>query len=81
MYEAADYFWEGKRPGLAYLHRYQLLDSIRGGVQAPWDEIVAEYSLKDLTCGNTGVHMGGWFRNALCFRPQGSESVYSKTGC
>ena len=36
-----------------------------GGGQELWDELAAEYDLKCLMCGNTGVQMGGWFRKEV----------------
>ena len=36
-----------------------------GGGQALWDELSADFGLKCLTCGNTGVQMGGWFRKEI----------------
>jgi TRAP-type mannitol/chloroaromatic compound transport system substrate-binding protein len=36
-----------------------------GGGQALWDELYAEFNLKPFLCGNTGVQMGGWFRNEI----------------
>ena len=36
-----------------------------GGGQELWDEIAGEFGLKCLTCGNTGVQMGGWFRKEI----------------
>ena len=36
-----------------------------GGGQELWDELSGEFGLKCLTCGNTGVQMGGWFRKEI----------------
>ena len=36
-----------------------------GGGQELWDELGADYGLKGLMCGNTGVQMGGWFRKEM----------------
>ncbi len=73
MYHAADYYWKGKHPGWAYFTAvpfgmtYTEINSwIQfGGGQALWDEVAAEFGLKCLPCGNTGVQMGGWFRKEM----------------
>ncbi len=73
MYHAADYYWKGKHPGWAYYTAvpfgfvYSEINSwVKwGGGQELWDELAAEYNLKCLTCGNTGVQMGGWFRKEI----------------
>ncbi len=73
MYHAADYYWKGKHPGWAYftavpfgLTYTEINAWIRfGGGQELWDELAAEFGLKCLMCGNTGVQMGGWFRKEV----------------
>ncbi len=73
MYHAADYYWKGKHPGWAYFTgvpfgmTYTEVNAwIQfGGGQQLWDELAAEYGLKCLPCGNTGVQMGGWFRKEM----------------
>ncbi len=73
MYHAADYYWKGKHPGWAYFTAvpfgmtYTEINSwIQfGGGQALWDELAADFGLKCLPCGNTGVQMGGWFRKEM----------------
>jgi len=73
MYHAADYYWKGKHPGWAYFtavpfgFTYTEINAwIRfGGGQELWDELAAEYGLKNMMCGNTGVQMGGWFRKEM----------------
>ena len=73
MYHAAEYYWKGKHPGFAYftsvpfgLTYTEMNAWIRfGGGQELWDELSAEYGLKGLMCGNTGVQMGGWFRKEM----------------
>ncbi|EPJ47154.1 MAG: bacterial extracellular solute-binding protein, family 7 [Osedax symbiont Rs2] len=73
MYHAAEYYWKGKHPGFAYftsvpfgLTYTEMNAWIRfGGGQQLWDELSAEYGLKGLMCGNTGVQMGGWFRKEI----------------
>ena len=73
MYHAADYYWKGKHPGWAYftavpfgLTYTEINAWIRfGGGQTLWDELAADFGLKNLMCGNTGVQMGGWFRKEM----------------
>ncbi|PID50651.1 MAG: ABC transporter substrate-binding protein [Proteobacteria bacterium] len=73
MYHGAEYYWKGKHPSFAYfttvpfgLTCNELNAWIRfGGGQALWDKLAAEYGVKGLMCGNTGVQMGGWFRKEV----------------
>ena len=73
MYHAADYYWKGKHPGWAYFTAvpfgfvYSEINSWInwGGGQELWDELAGEFGLKCLSCGNTGVQMGGWFRKEI----------------
>ncbi len=73
MYHAAEYYWKGKHPGFAYftavpfgLTYTEMNAWIRfGGGQELWDKLSAEFGLKGLMCGNTGVQMGGWFRKEI----------------
>jgi len=73
IYHAADYYWKGKHPGWAYftavpfgLTYTEINAWIRfGGGQELWDELAADFDLKCLMCGNTGVQMGGWFRKEI----------------
>ena len=73
MYHGAEYYWKGKHPGWAYftsvpfgLTATEMNAWIRfGGGQELWGELGAEYGLKGLMCGNTGVQMGGWFRKEI----------------
>jgi TRAP-type mannitol/chloroaromatic compound transport system substrate-binding protein len=73
MYHAAEYYWKGKHPGFAYftsvpfgLTYTEMNAWVRfGGGQELWDTLSAEFGLKGLMCGNTGVQMGGWFRKEI----------------
>ena len=73
MYHAAEYYWKGKHPGWAYFtavpfgFTYTEMNAwIRfGGGQELWDELAADFGLKGVMCGNTGVQMGGWFRKEM----------------
>ncbi|AJQ94660.1 TRAP transporter substrate-binding protein [Gynuella sunshinyii] len=73
LYHGAEYYWKGKHPGFAYftavpfgLTCSEMNAWIRfGGGQELWDELSAQFGLKGLMCGNTGVQMGGWFRKEI----------------
>ena len=73
MYHGADYYWKGKHPGLAYFTAvpfgmtYTEINAWMqfGGGQEMYDELTADFGLKSLPCGNTGVQMGGWFRKEM----------------
>lgn len=72
-YNSADYYWKGKHPawafftsvpfGMTYTEMGAWL--LHMGGQALWDELASEFGLKCLPCGNTGVQMGGWFREEI----------------
>lgn len=72
-YHAADYYWKGKHPGWAFytgvpfgLTYTEMNAWIRfGGGQELWDELGADFGIKGLMCGNTGVQMGGWFNKEI----------------
>ena len=72
-YIAADYYWRGKHPGWAYFTAVPFgmtapeIDAwmkYRGG-QELMDKVGAEFGIKGLPCGNTGVQMGGWFNKEM----------------
>jgi len=73
MYHAAEYYWKGKHAGFPYFCTVpfgftaaEMNAWMRfGGGQELWDELGAEFGLKGLMCGNTGVQMGGWFNNEV----------------
>ncbi|MEZ5477775.1 MAG: TRAP transporter substrate-binding protein [Thiolinea sp.] len=73
IYHGAEYYWKGKHPGFAYftavpfgLTYTEINAWIRfGGGQELWDKLGAEFGVKGLMCGNTGVQMGGWFRKEV----------------
>ena len=72
-YMAADYYWKGKHPawaaftavpfGLTYTEMDAWIKY--GGGQEIWDEVAAEFGLKNFAAGNTGVQMGGWFNKEI----------------
>jgi len=73
MYHGADYYWKGKHPGWSYfcavpfgLTYTEFNAWMRfGGGEALHDELAANFGVKCLPCGNTGVQMGGWFRKEM----------------
>lgn len=72
-YIAADYYWKGKHPGWApftaipFGLTYTEIDAWTkyAGGQELWDELAAEFGLKNFAMGNTGVQMGGWFNKEI----------------
>jgi TRAP-type mannitol/chloroaromatic compound transport system substrate-binding protein len=72
-YHAAEYYWKGKHPGWAFftsvpfgLTYTEMNAWIRfGGGQELWDELAAQFDLKGVMAGNTGVQMGGWFAKEI----------------
>ncbi|MBX2855102.1 MAG: TRAP transporter substrate-binding protein [Rhodobacteraceae bacterium] len=97
-YIGAEGYWRGKHPGFPFFQTVPMgltctemvawADHLGG--QALWDDLAAEYGLKGLFCGGTGVSMGGWFNKeinsvtdfqGLRFRVPGLASdVFSRLG-
>ena len=73
MYHAAEYYWQGKHKAfnfftaVPYGFTASEIDSWInfGGGQELWDELAAGFNLKNISCGNTGVQMGGWFNKEI----------------
>lgn len=72
-YHGADYYWQGKHKAWNYFtavpfgFTYTEINAwirFMGG-QELWDELGAEFGLKGLMCGNTGLQMGGWFNKEI----------------
>ena len=69
MYHTAEYYWEKRSPAFNFFAAVPFgftADEMAawihyGGGQGLWDELNAEFNIKPLLCGNTGVQMGGWF--------------------
>src|SRR5471032_2457840 len=69
----ASFYWQGKMPAAAFFTTvpFGLTPSEHvawveaGGGQALWDELYAPFGVKPFMGGNTGVCMGGWFRNEI----------------
>ncbi len=72
-YIGADYYWKGKHPGWApftavpFGLTYTEIDAWMkfGGGQELLDKLGAEFGIKGIPCGNTGVQMGGWFNKEI----------------
>ena len=70
---AAPYYWISKHKaipffctvpgGMTAIEKFSWVNY--GGGQELWDDLYAEFGLKALLCGNTGVQMGGWFRKEI----------------
>lgn len=73
MYHAAEHYWRGKSPAFTFfaavpfgLTAGEMTAWIHhGGGQALWDRLAAGFGLKPFLAGNTGPHMGGWFRRPI----------------
>ncbi|MEQ9488215.1 MAG: TRAP transporter substrate-binding protein [Alphaproteobacteria bacterium] len=73
MYHGADYYWVGKHKAFAFFTAVPFGMTANendswlnfGGGQELWDELAGGFNLKCLPCGNTGVQMGGWFKNPI----------------
>ena len=73
IYHAATYYWKGKHPGLNYFSSVpfgMIVPEFEGwmrwlGGQELFDELTAEFGIKGILGGNTGVQMGGWFRKEI----------------
>ncbi len=73
LYHSADYYYQGKIKGYAFFSAVPLGLTAQemnawvyhGGGQKLWDEIGAQFGIKHLQAGNTGVQMGGWFRKQM----------------
>ena len=70
---SAPYYWISKHKaipffctvpgGMTAIEKYSWINY--GGGQQLWDELYANFGLKALLCGNTGVQMGGWYKNQI----------------
>ncbi len=73
IYHGAEYYWQGKSKAFNFFAAVPFgltateMDGwiYHGGGQALWDELGADFNLKPFLAGNTGVQMGGWFRNEI----------------
>jgi TRAP-type mannitol/chloroaromatic compound transport system substrate-binding protein len=73
MYHAAEYYWQGKSKAFNFFATVPFgltaseVDAwiYHSGGQALWDELGADFNLKPLMAGNTGVQWGGWFNKEM----------------
>lgn len=73
MYHGAEYYWQGKSKAFNFFTAvpFGLTANEQdawvqfGGGQQLWDELAAGFNIKGLSCGNTGVQMGGWFNKEI----------------
>jgi len=73
MYHGAEYYWQGKSKAFNFfatvpfgLTADEMSAWIRfGGGQELWDELSAGYSIKPFMACNSGVQMGGWFKEPI----------------
>lgn len=73
IYHGAEYYWQGKSKAFNFfaavpfgLNADETSAWVRwGGGQELWDELSAEFSIKPFMTANSGVQMGGWFKNPI----------------
>ncbi len=73
MYHGAEYYWQGKSKAFNFftsvpfgLTATEINAWIyHAGGQALWDELSADFNVKALMAGNTGVQWGGWFNKEM----------------
>ena len=73
MYHAAEYYWQGKSKAFNFFATVPFgltaseVDAwiYHAGGQELWDELGADFNLKPLMAGNTGVQWGGWFNKEM----------------
>lgn len=73
MYHGADYYWQGKHKGYNFFTAVPLGFTAQelqgwvhwGGGRELYDELGEQFGVKGFLAGNTGVQMGGWFRNQI----------------
>jgi len=73
IYHGSEYYWQGKNKGFNFFSTVPLGFTSQeleawihfGGGQELWDELSGKFGVKGFLCGNTGVQMGGWFRNPI----------------
>ena len=73
MYHGCEYYWQGKSKAFNFfatvpfgLTANEMSAWIRwGGGQELWDELSAQFSIKPFMIANSGVQMGGWFKEPI----------------
>lgn len=73
MYHGTEYYWDKKHKAFSFFSTVPLGMTAHeieawmhfGGGQELWDELAARYGVKSLLAGNTGVQMGGWYKDPI----------------
>jgi len=73
MYHGAEYYWQGKSKAFNFFTSvpFGLTATennawiYHAGGQELWDELSADFNIKPLMAGNTGVQWGGWFNKEM----------------
>lgn len=73
MYYSNEYYWHDRSPAFSFFTTVPFgLTATEinawiygGGGQELWDELSANFNLKPLLTGNTGVQMGGWYNKEI----------------
>jgi TRAP-type mannitol/chloroaromatic compound transport system substrate-binding protein len=73
MYHGAEYYWDTKHKAFPFFTTVPLGMTAHeleawmhfGGGQELWDELSAQFGVKALLAGNTGVQMGGWYAEPI----------------
>lgn len=73
MYHGAEYYWQGKSKAFSFFAAVpfgmtaQEMNAwiYHGGGQELWDELSADFGIKAFAACNTGVQMGGWFKEPV----------------
>jgi TRAP-type mannitol/chloroaromatic compound transport system substrate-binding protein len=73
LYHGAEYYWQGKSKAFSFFTAVpfgltaQEMNAwiYHGGGQELWDELGAEFGIKPFAACNTGVQMGGWFKQPV----------------
>jgi TRAP-type mannitol/chloroaromatic compound transport system substrate-binding protein len=73
LYHSAEYYWQGKSKAFNFFATVPFgltADEVNAwiyhaGGQELWDELGADFNVKPLMAGNTGVQWGGWFNKEM----------------
>ncbi len=73
MGHTASYYWGGKIPATQFftsvpfgMNAQQMFGwLVAGGGQELWEEVYGETNILPMSCGNSGIQMGGWFNKEI----------------
>ena len=73
MNHGVAYYWSGRRSALEYFGTVPFGMSFQGqnawyyhgGGLELWNQILGDFGMIGMPCGNTGVQMTGWFKNPI----------------